>query len=90
MDQPVILFQTLVSVAAHLVHNAEDLPADVQEQRVQSLIDLLKQSGDLTPDQAGEAWYEPDSHEHGVVDLFHSGGMTRISLDGAVDQFFGE
>ena len=81
------LSQMLCGLAARLVHGAEDLPAEVQEQRVQTLIDLLKHSGDLTPELAGEAWYEPNSREHEVVDLFHSGGVTRVNFDGTVDQF---
>ena len=56
-------------------------------QRVQSLIDLLKQSGSLTEAQAGEAWYEPNSSEHNVVDLFHSDGVTRVNLDGTIAYF---
>jgi hypothetical protein len=87
MDQSVTLIQSLLAVAALLVHNAEDLEPEVQEQRVQSLIDLLKHSRDLTEAQAGEAWYEEGSREHDVVDLFHSDGVTRVNLDGTVDFF---
>jgi hypothetical protein len=79
-----------IGVAAMAVHFTGVISdAEQNEALVQTLIDLLKQTGDLTELQAGEAWYEEQSKEHDVVDLFHSGGCTRVSLDGSVEQFRG-
>jgi hypothetical protein len=84
----VTLLQLVCSLAAESVHTApDDLHPEEQDGRVKRLIDLLVFSGDLTPELAGEAWYEIASREHHVVDLFHSGGCTRVNLDGTIDQF---
>lgn len=54
---------------------------------IPALLQLLVRAGDLTQDLADASWYEPQSAEHGVVDFFHPGGITRVNRDGSVDQF---
>lgn len=79
--------------AAKAVFEAEDKSPDEQEFLVQALIDLLLAAGDLTKDQAAEAWFEPQSREFGgFVDLFHSYSelrqacaCTRVYFDGNVE-----
>jgi len=84
------LARAMLALGALTVSRAGDKPPEVQEQVVQTLLDLLVANEDLTPEQAGEAYYEEASREHGVVDLMHGSTTTRVGFDGSVTHFVEE
>ena len=91
MTKPEItLARAMIGLGAMTVSRAGDKPPEVQEQVVQTLISLLTQNGDLTPEQAGEAYYEEASAEYGAVDLMHGSTTTRVEFDGTVTHFMEE
>lgn len=61
--------------------------AEVAEALVQTVLDILVESGDLSAELAGGAWYEDASCEHDCCDFFHDAGITRVNLDGSIEQF---
>lgn len=73
-------------LATHITEVARS-GGDHYEHEVDQLIALLVQVGDLSFELAKSAWYEPQSEEHDCVDLFHDGGVTRVHLNGTIDQF---
>jgi len=90
MKKTETLTRVMLGLGALTVAHAGDKPAEVQEQVVKSLLSLLVANEDLTPEQAGEAYYEEASAEHGAVDLMHGSTTTRVEFDGTVTHFVEE
>lgn len=47
----------------------------------------LLQAGEISEEEAVSAWYEPQSIEHGVVDLFWQDTCIRVNADGSVERY---
>jgi len=90
MNNEPTLAQAMIGLAASSIARAENAPAEEQATLVQKLLELLVLTKDLTPEQAGEAYYEEASREFGPVDLIHGSTTTRVEFDGTVTHFVDE
>jgi hypothetical protein len=74
------------SIAAHWQH-ALDLHNGVEGSETR-LIHELKRLGHLTADEEQRAWYEEQSREHYVADLFAGDVCVRVDLaNGKVERW---
>lgn len=72
--------------AADLVCQILGTEDDTSEQE-KALIALLVQTEDLSAELAKTAYVEYESFEHGCVDIFHAGGISRCLSNGTVDHY---